>query len=113
MQQASWMNIDLRSFHLDYSSVLFDETRQGNIVLNFLLDTLHYTTDRGGLVVRSRLRARRFQLQNSIPLKIHRIWDVLHVKSYVVAKRPPTGAVRKFGDGGVPGGGIQVSILVI
>ncbi|GBM61338.1 hypothetical protein AVEN_150486-1 [Araneus ventricosus] len=36
----------------------------------------------GGLVVRSRPR-------NPIPLKIRRVWGLLHAKSYVVAKRPP------------------------
>ncbi|GBN87086.1 hypothetical protein AVEN_119375-1 [Araneus ventricosus] len=38
---------------------------------------------------------------------IRRVWDLLHVKSYVVAKRTPAGAVRKFG-GGMPA---QVSSL--
>ncbi|GBN88372.1 hypothetical protein AVEN_107255-1 [Araneus ventricosus] len=40
-----------------------------------------------------------FQVRNPIQLKIHRVWCLLHVKSYVVAKRPPAGVVRKFGQG--------------
>ncbi|GBM32620.1 hypothetical protein AVEN_8459-1 [Araneus ventricosus] len=46
---------------------------------------------RGGLVVRSWLWGWRFQVQNPIPLKIRRVWGLLHVKSYVVAKRSPVG----------------------
>ncbi|GBM03722.1 hypothetical protein AVEN_134943-1 [Araneus ventricosus] len=34
-----------------------------------------------------------------IPLKIRRVWGLLHVKSYVVAKRPPVGVAWKFGEG--------------
>ncbi|GBM40914.1 hypothetical protein AVEN_234048-1 [Araneus ventricosus] len=34
-----------------------------------------------------------------IPLKIRREWGPLHAKSYVVAKRPPVGVTRKFGEG--------------
>ncbi|GBO04623.1 hypothetical protein AVEN_172398-1 [Araneus ventricosus] len=34
-----------------------------------------------------------------IPLKIWRVWGLLHPKSYVVAKRPPVGGVRKLGEG--------------
>ncbi|GBM34125.1 hypothetical protein AVEN_155131-1, partial [Araneus ventricosus] len=32
-------------------------------------------------------------------LKIRRVWGLLHAKSYVVAKRPPVGVARKFGEG--------------
>ncbi|GBM27919.1 hypothetical protein AVEN_146145-1 [Araneus ventricosus] len=28
-----------------------------------------------------------------------RVWGLLHAKSYVVAKRPPVGVARKFGEG--------------
>ncbi|GBM83336.1 hypothetical protein AVEN_101099-1 [Araneus ventricosus] len=38
-------------------------------------------------------------VRNPIPLKIRRVWGLLHAKSYAVAKRPPVGVVRKFGDG--------------
>ncbi|GBM18802.1 hypothetical protein AVEN_166549-1 [Araneus ventricosus] len=54
---------------------------------------------RGGLVVRSRPRDRRSQVRNPIPLKIRRVWGLLHAKSYVVAKRPPIDVARKFGEG--------------
>ncbi|GBN81838.1 hypothetical protein AVEN_65577-1 [Araneus ventricosus] len=36
--------------------------------------------------------------QNSIPLMMRIVWDLLHAKSYVVAKRPPAGVVRNFGE---------------
>ncbi|GBM85706.1 hypothetical protein AVEN_99876-1 [Araneus ventricosus] len=32
---------------------------------------------------------RGFQVRNQISLKIRRVWSLLHVKSYLVAKRPP------------------------
>ncbi|GBM79985.1 hypothetical protein AVEN_47453-1 [Araneus ventricosus] len=48
-----------------------------------------------------------FQVRNTIPLKIRRVWGLLHAKSYVVAKRPPVGVAWKFGEG-VPA---QVSSL--
>ncbi|GBM57799.1 hypothetical protein AVEN_262570-1 [Araneus ventricosus] len=48
---------------------------------------------RGGLVVRSRPWVR-----NPIPLIIRRAWGLFHAKSYVVAKRPPVGVARKFGE---------------
>ncbi|GBM47865.1 hypothetical protein AVEN_91848-1 [Araneus ventricosus] len=54
---------------------------------------------RGSLVARSRLWGRRFQARNPIPLKIRRVWGLLHAKSYVVAKRPPVGVAWKFGEG--------------
>ncbi|GBL83904.1 hypothetical protein AVEN_100806-1 [Araneus ventricosus] len=41
-------------------------------------------------------KAGRFQVRNSIPLKIRRVWDLLHVESYVVTKRHPAGEVQKF-----------------
>ncbi|GBL72603.1 hypothetical protein AVEN_127866-1 [Araneus ventricosus] len=43
--------------------------------------------------------AEGFQVQNPIPLKIRRVWGLLHVKSYVVAKRPLVGVAWKFGEG--------------
>ncbi|GBO25831.1 hypothetical protein AVEN_266169-1 [Araneus ventricosus] len=49
---------------------------------------------RGGLVVRLAQEAR-----NPIPLKIHRVWGLLHAKSYAVAKRPPVGVARKPAEG--------------
>ncbi|GBM14061.1 hypothetical protein AVEN_209951-1 [Araneus ventricosus] len=60
------------------------------------------------LVARSRLRDRRSQVRNPIPLKIRRVWDLLHAKSCVVAKRPPAGVARKFGKGGVSSGVVLV-----
>ncbi|GBL72076.1 hypothetical protein AVEN_115088-1 [Araneus ventricosus] len=32
---------------------------------------------------------------HTIPLKIRRVWGLLHSKLYVVAKRPPVGVARK------------------
>ncbi|GBO04576.1 hypothetical protein AVEN_269662-1 [Araneus ventricosus] len=43
--------------------------------------------------------AGRFQIRNPIPLKIRRVWGLLHVKSYVVRKRPLLGVAWKFGEG--------------
>ncbi|GBM89761.1 hypothetical protein AVEN_109171-1 [Araneus ventricosus] len=37
--------------------------------------------------LRSRFRAGGFQTRNPIPLKIRRVWSLLHTKSYVVANR--------------------------
>ncbi|GBM68736.1 hypothetical protein AVEN_263562-1 [Araneus ventricosus] len=54
---------------------------------------------RGGLVVRSRPRGRSVEARNPIPPKIHRVWGRLQAKSYIVAKRPPVGVARKFGEG--------------
>ncbi|GBN45664.1 hypothetical protein AVEN_147908-1, partial [Araneus ventricosus] len=54
---------------------------------------------RGGLVGRSRPRAGGSQVRDLIPLKIRRVWGLLHAKSYVVAKRPSVGVARKFGEG--------------
>ncbi|GBM32202.1 hypothetical protein AVEN_131594-1 [Araneus ventricosus] len=56
------------------------------------------TEGRGGLVVRSRLWGGGLQVRNPIPLKIRRVWGLLHAKSYVVAKRPPVGVAWKFGE---------------
>ncbi|GBN67711.1 hypothetical protein AVEN_134088-1 [Araneus ventricosus] len=52
---------------------------------------------RSGLVVRSRLWGRR--VRDPIPLKIRRVWGLLHAKSHVVAKRLPVGVAWKFGEG--------------
>ncbi|GBO37443.1 hypothetical protein AVEN_161633-1 [Araneus ventricosus] len=38
------------------------------------------------------------QVQNPIPLKIRRVWGLLHAKSYVVAKRPNVGVARKLAE---------------
>ncbi|GBN19612.1 Retinal-binding protein [Araneus ventricosus] len=40
-----------------------------------------------------------FQVLNLIPLKIRRVWGLLHIISYAVVKRPSVGLVRKFGEG--------------
>ncbi|GBO44666.1 hypothetical protein AVEN_167398-1 [Araneus ventricosus] len=56
---------------------------------------------RSGLVVRSRPREPESQVRNTVPLKIRRVWGLLHAKSYVVAKRPPVG-VRGSLERGVP-----------
>ncbi|GBN11349.1 hypothetical protein AVEN_159131-1 [Araneus ventricosus] len=37
-----------------------------------------------------------FQARNPIPLKIRRVWDLLHAKSCIVVKRPPVGLVQKI-----------------
>ncbi|GBO12521.1 hypothetical protein AVEN_106248-1, partial [Araneus ventricosus] len=47
---------------------------------------------------------------NPIPLKIRRVWGLLHAKSYAVAKRPPVGVAWKCGDGGGASSGV---VLVI
>ncbi|GBM54136.1 hypothetical protein AVEN_113299-1 [Araneus ventricosus] len=39
------------------------------------------------------------QVRNPIPPKIRRVWDLLHAKSYVVAKRPPVDVAWKLGEG--------------
>ncbi|GBO22969.1 hypothetical protein AVEN_79269-1 [Araneus ventricosus] len=52
---------------------------------------------RGGLVVRSRLCVRRILRSKRYSIG-DPPWDLLHAKSYVKAKRPPTGVVRKFGE---------------
>ncbi|GBN57209.1 hypothetical protein AVEN_222258-1 [Araneus ventricosus] len=43
------------------------------------------------------LRDGGFRARNSIQLKIHRVWGLLHVKAYVVAQT--CSLVRKFGGG--------------
>ncbi|GBN62128.1 hypothetical protein AVEN_188457-1 [Araneus ventricosus] len=48
------------------------------------------------------------QVRNPIPLKIRRVWGLLHAKSYVVAKRPPVGVAWKFGEGGASSGVVLV-----
>ncbi|GBM01149.1 hypothetical protein AVEN_27247-1 [Araneus ventricosus] len=48
---------------------------------------------RGGLVVRSLRWGRRVPDSKPDPLKIRSVWGLLHVKSYVVATRPPVGVV--------------------
>ncbi|GBO13408.1 hypothetical protein AVEN_63571-1 [Araneus ventricosus] len=44
-------------------------------------------------------KAGGLQVRNPIPLKILRVWGLLHAISYVVAKRPPVGVAWKFGEG--------------
>ncbi|GBM30663.1 hypothetical protein AVEN_203326-1 [Araneus ventricosus] len=39
------------------------------------------------------------RVRNPIPLKLRRVWGLLHVKSYVAAKRPPVGVAWKFEEG--------------
>ncbi|GBL74494.1 hypothetical protein AVEN_188871-1 [Araneus ventricosus] len=39
------------------------------------------------------------KVRNPIPPKIRRVWGLLHAKPYIVAKRPPVGVARKFGEG--------------
>ncbi|GBM78911.1 hypothetical protein AVEN_6686-1 [Araneus ventricosus] len=39
------------------------------------------------LMVRPRLRSQRFQARTPNPLKIRRVWSLLHVNSYVGEKR--------------------------
>ncbi|GBN54419.1 hypothetical protein AVEN_63395-1 [Araneus ventricosus] len=50
-------------------------------------------------LAKSQLQDQRVQVRNPIPLKIRRLWGLLHVKPYVVGKRLPAGVVRKFGEG--------------
>ncbi|GBN54319.1 hypothetical protein AVEN_188184-1 [Araneus ventricosus] len=49
-------------------------------------------------LAKSQLQGQKVQVRNPIPLKIRLLWGLLHVKSYVVCRRP-TGVVRKFGEG--------------
>ncbi|GBN82796.1 hypothetical protein AVEN_206968-1 [Araneus ventricosus] len=49
-----------------------------------------------GLVVILGIGVRGFHIRNPIPLKIRRVWSLLHVKSYVLAKPAPPGVVGKF-----------------
>ncbi|GBN57659.1 hypothetical protein AVEN_23963-1 [Araneus ventricosus] len=53
---------------------------------------------RGGLVVRSRLWGRRAPGLKPDSTEDPSSMDLLHAKSYVVAKRPPIGVARKFGE---------------
>ncbi|GBL76136.1 hypothetical protein AVEN_234424-1 [Araneus ventricosus] len=55
---------------------------------------------RGGLVVKSRPQDRSVAGSKPNSLKIRRVWGLLHAKSYIVAKRPPVGVARKFGEEG-------------
>ncbi|GBN75021.1 hypothetical protein AVEN_99039-1 [Araneus ventricosus] len=66
---------------------------------------------RVGLVVRSWLRGRRFSGSKPISLKIRRVWGLLRVKSYIVAKHPPAGVVRKFGEKDASSGVVLVTGL--
>ncbi|GBN46840.1 hypothetical protein AVEN_269686-1 [Araneus ventricosus] len=65
---------------------------------------------RGGLMVRSWLRDRR--VPNTISPKASRARGLLHAKSYVVAKRPLSGVVRKFGEKGASRGAVSSSSVV-
>ncbi|GBL83623.1 Transposable element Tc3 transposase, partial [Araneus ventricosus] len=65
---------------------------------------------RGGLVVRSGFGARGFQDRNPIPLKIRRVWGLLHPKSYVVTKCPPFVGAWKLGEG-VPAQGVSKAFI--
>ncbi|GBO30110.1 hypothetical protein AVEN_136287-1 [Araneus ventricosus] len=56
--------------------------------------TYSIAVGRGGLLVRSRLQGERFQVRNPIPLKIRRVCDLLHVKSYVEGQTSSTGVVH-------------------
>ncbi|GBM56874.1 hypothetical protein AVEN_270441-1, partial [Araneus ventricosus] len=54
---------------------------------------------RGGLVTRSRHRDRRVADLKPDSTEAPPCTDLLHAKSYVVAKRPPAGVARNFGEG--------------
>ncbi|GBN49238.1 hypothetical protein AVEN_216372-1 [Araneus ventricosus] len=53
----------------------------------------------GGLVVRSRLWGRRVPGSKPDSTEDSPCMGPVHAESYVVAKRPPVGVVRKFGEG--------------
>ncbi|GBO33647.1 hypothetical protein AVEN_208815-1, partial [Araneus ventricosus] len=53
---------------------------------------------RGGLVVRFRHWGGGFQVRNPNPLKIRRVWGLLHVISYLVVKSSPVGVAWKCGE---------------
>ncbi|GBL72126.1 hypothetical protein AVEN_115130-1 [Araneus ventricosus] len=40
-----------------------------------------------------------FHVRDPLPLKTRRVWGLVHVKSYIVVKRPPVGMAWKFGEG--------------
>ncbi|GBN38392.1 hypothetical protein AVEN_113155-1 [Araneus ventricosus] len=65
-----------------------------------------YTRGRDGLAVR--FRPRDWRVRKPIPLKIRHVWDLLHAKSCVVAKRPPVGMERKLREGGASSGVVLV-----
>ncbi|GBM45030.1 hypothetical protein AVEN_98880-1 [Araneus ventricosus] len=73
--------------------------QEGNVKNIVLISSSRQLLGLGGLVVRPQLWGRRVQVRNPILLKIRRVWGLLHVKSYVVAKRPPVGVACKFGKG--------------
>ncbi|GBO11827.1 hypothetical protein AVEN_224339-1 [Araneus ventricosus] len=50
-------------------------------------------------IFRLRWPSGKVRLWGPIPLKICRVWGLLHAKSYVLAKRPPVVVVLKFGEG--------------
>ncbi|GBM90873.1 hypothetical protein AVEN_182874-1 [Araneus ventricosus] len=53
---------------------------------------------RDDLVLRFRLRDRR--VPGSKPdSPTHRVWGLLHTKSYIVAKRPPSGVIQNVAEG--------------
>ncbi|GBL96939.1 hypothetical protein AVEN_182519-1 [Araneus ventricosus] len=54
---------------------------------------------RGGIVVRSRLWGLKIPGSKLDSTEDPPCMDLLHAKSYVVAKRPPVGVARKFGEG--------------
>ncbi|GBM18612.1 hypothetical protein AVEN_110279-1 [Araneus ventricosus] len=39
-----------------------------------------------------------FQVRNPIPLKIRRVWGLLHAESYVIANRPNVGLAWNLGE---------------
>ncbi|GBN41229.1 hypothetical protein AVEN_53994-1 [Araneus ventricosus] len=43
--------------------------------------------------------AEGFQVRSPIQLKIRRALGLMHFKSYIGVKRPPTSVVRRFGEG--------------
>ncbi|GBM44365.1 hypothetical protein AVEN_185667-1 [Araneus ventricosus] len=46
-------------------------------------------------------------------MKIRRVWGVLHVKSYVMTKRPPVGVEWKFEEGVIEADSHLISLLTM
>ncbi|GBL78350.1 hypothetical protein AVEN_42876-1 [Araneus ventricosus] len=65
----------------------------------YIYSSLNLCNGRGGLVVRSRLRARRIPGSKPDSMKINRAWGPSHAKPYLVTKCPPAGVVQSLEKG--------------
>ncbi|GBO17443.1 hypothetical protein AVEN_113224-1 [Araneus ventricosus] len=83
----------LRTVRFGSTAIFFIVGRDVSVE-EVLIESTQDFSGGGGLVVRFRLRAEGLQVRNPIPLKICRVWGLLHAKSYVVDKRSPSGVVH-------------------